>query len=441
MSARGGCSASIDWLAFTALQTFSASSRYCLMIFRGLFLAALLLVPGELRAKPLSENAGFAPNLIIYLAKGPANSCGPGCDRWIAVEGNVDQDAASRIRRFLRDVKDTQRPIYFHSPGGVVEQAYMIGRLLRSRKAVARVGRTIVAACGAETQVDDACLKIKTAGGEVEAEIATRHAMCNSARGYLFLGATTREVAPDAAMGVHNSRITLAVHGHPSAQQIAAFSDRSKARADRERALFIGAMGISHELNDLIRTVKFESPHMLTRPELYRFGIDTRTMAETAWTLEIVARPYIRKVALAKKGDDASFRTMEWRLFCENKDRARLMFIREFDKGAAGVNSVILMAGSEKPVAFGTFPARMGTYEAWSGTIASDAMKKPLAASHLQMGEATLMPDGKASQEIFDIDTRGLESAWTQLFVSCPAAPNRVKPAIASPSLTSAPAQ
>ena len=117
-------------------------------------------------------------------------------------------------------VKDTQRPIYFHSPGGSVEQAFMIGRLLRSRKAVARVGRTIVAACAAEAQVDDACLKIKTAGGEVEAEIATRHAICNSACGYLFLGATTREVAPDAAMAVHNSKFTLVVHGNPPPQLI-----------------------------------------------------------------------------------------------------------------------------------------------------------------------------------------------------------------------------
>ena len=118
--------------------------------------------------------------------KGPPNSCGPGCDRWIAVEGKVDQEAAARIRRFLRDVKDTQRPIYFHSPGGAVEQSFAIGRLLRSRKAIARVGRTIVAACAAGTQIDDACLKIKTAGGEVEAEITTHHAMCNSACGYLF---------------------------------------------------------------------------------------------------------------------------------------------------------------------------------------------------------------------------------------------------------------
>jgi hypothetical protein len=368
------------------------------MIFRRLLLAALLLVPDALRANPLPETAEFAPKLIIYLAKGPANSCGPGCDRWIAIEGDVDHGAASRIRRFLRDVKDMQRPIYLHSPGGDVEQAFMIGRLLHSRKAVARVGRTIVTACGAGTQVDDACLKIKTGGGEVEAEIATRHAMCNSACGYLFLGATTREVAPDAAMAVHNSKFTLSFHGHLSAQQIATFTDRGIARASRERASFVAAMDISHELNDLIRTVKFENLHILTRPELYRFGIDTRTIAETAWTLESAARPYIRKVALAKK-DFASFRTMEWRLFCENKDRARLMFIREFDKDAAGMNSVVMMAGSEKPVVFGAFPARIGTYQAWNGTIPSGAMKTVLATARLQMGEATLMPDGKTNQE------------------------------------------
>ena len=38
----------------------------------------------------------LSPKLIIYLAKGPANSCGPGCDHWIAVEGKVDQGAVVR---------------------------------------------------------------------------------------------------------------------------------------------------------------------------------------------------------------------------------------------------------------------------------------------------------------------------------------------------------
>jgi hypothetical protein len=405
------------------------------MSFRVFPLAALLLIHGELCAKPVAENAGFTPRLIIYLATGPANSCGHGCDRWIAVEGNVDQGAAARIRRFLRDVKDKQRPIYFHSPGGSVEQAFMIGRLLRSRKAVARVGRTIVSACGAGTQTDDACLKIKTGGGEVHAEVVTRNAMCNSACGYLFLGATTREVAPDAGMAVHNSKFTLVVHGHPPPQLVAAATSRGLARADRERTTFVEAMGISHELIDLIRTVKFENARPLTRSELYRFGIDTRTIVETAWTLEAAARPYVRKIALAKRVEEASFRTMEWRLYCENRDRGRLTFIREFDKGTAGLNSVIVMAGSETPVSFGGFPMRAGTYEAWSGTITSDAMKAVLTASHLQVGEGTLAPDGKTNREFFDIDARGLEPTWTQLVASCPVAPNSVQPAKASPDL------
>ena len=131
----------------------------------------------------IPEVPGHPSRLIMYLAKGAPNSCGPGCDRWIAIEGTVDADAAWRVRQFLNGVKDTQRPIYFHSPGGEVRQAFAIGRMLRARKAIGRVGRTIASACAAGSQIDDACLKIKTAGSEVQAELATRYAMCNSACG------------------------------------------------------------------------------------------------------------------------------------------------------------------------------------------------------------------------------------------------------------------
>jgi hypothetical protein len=407
------------------------------MMLRLFLLAVLLLVHGEARAETPAEKAGFAPRLIIYNAKGPANACGPGCDRWIAVEGQVDEGAAVRVSRFLRDVKDTRRPIYFHSPGGSVRPSYVIARLLRGRKATARIGRTIATACAGGTQVDAACLKVKTAGGEVEAQLTTRNAMCNSACGYLFLGATAREVAPDAAIAVHNSRLTLLARGPFSAQQIADFKKQSMARADRERAAFVVAMGISRELDDLIKTVKFESLHVLTRAELYRFGIDTRPLPETAWTLEAESRPYVRKLAVAKQSDGASFRTMEWRLFCENKDRARLMFVREFDQ-AGGLKTMMLMAGSDKSLAFGRYPARVGKYEVWSDVVAPDAMQAMLAASSLQMGEGTLSAEGKTKLATFDIDTLGLGTSWTQLLTSCPA--NNTRPAATSSNLNAAPA-
>ena len=403
------------------------------MTIRFLVTAILLLFAGAARAETPAELAGFEPKLTIYLARGAVDSCGPGCDHWIAVEGKIDQDAAARVRRFLRGVKDTQRPIYFYSPGGSVDPGFAIGRLLRGRKAIARVGRTIVTACTAGNQVDDACLKIKTAGGEVEGSIQTRGAQCNSACSYLFLGATTREVAPDAAVGVHSSKLTLIVHGHASAGQIAEIRARDMAKADRERASFIVAMGIDHQLDDLIKTVKFENMHVLTRAELYRFGIDKRDVSETPWTLETADRPYVRKFALARKTDGSDFRTLEWRLFCENKQRARLMFVREFDPGAAGTVSVALMAGSEKSLAFGKFPARSGKYEVWSDTMTPDTIKAVLEAPKLQIGEGSSSPDGKTNMSIFDIDNSGLQQAWTQLLASCPgAAPAR--PFVASPA-------
>ena len=295
-------------------------------------------------------------------------------------------------------------------------------------------------ACASGTQVDAACLKIKMAGGEVEAQLTTRNAMCNSACTYLFFGATTREVAPDAMVAVHNSRLKLFVRGPVSAQQMADFKQHSMERADRERAAFVVYMGINRELDDLIKTVKFESLHVLTRAELYRFGVDRRPMLETAWTLETAARSYVRKVAAARQGDGASFRTMEWRLFCENKDRARLTFVRESDQGAGSLKTMMLMAGSDKSIAFGKYPARVGKFEVWSDVVAPDAMQAILTASHLQMGEGTLGAEGKTTLATFDIDTLGLGASWTQLLASCPVNAARPAAAASSPNISAAPA-
>jgi hypothetical protein len=417
------------------------------MMLRLFLLAVLLLVHGEVRAQTAAEKAGFAPRLIIYNAKGAPDSCGPGCDRWIAIEGQVDDGSAARVSRFLRDVRDSKRPIYFHSPGGSVRPSYVIARLLRGRKAIGRIGRTIATGCAGGTQVDAACLKVKTAGGEIEAELATHNAMCNSACTYLFLGATTREVAPDALVAVHNSKLTLHARGPFSAQQIAEFKQRSMANADRERAAFVVSMGISRDLDDLIKTVKFESLHVLTRAELYRFGIDTRPLAETAWTFEVASRPYIRKFAAAKQADGATFRTMEWRLFCENKDRARLMFVREAGQEGSGLKTMMLTAGIDKSVAFGKFPARVGKYEVWSDLVAPDAMQAMLAAPSLHMGEGTADAEGKTRLATFDVDTLGLGASWTRLLASCPANPARPPAAASSlnaptaiPAISAAPA-
>ena len=380
------------------------------------------------------DTPGHASKLIIYIAKGSANSCGQGCDRWIAVEGKDDSGAAARIRQFLRKTKGTELlPFYFHSPGGALGDGLAIGRMLRARNAVARVGKTIVGACSAGTQIDDACLKLKTRGGEIEASLTTRGAICNSACSYLFLGAATRELAPDAGLGVHRSKIILQFIGHPTPRQRAEVMANRRSQSNQEASSFVKAMGISHELVELIRTVSFESGHVLTRQELYRFGIDKREFAQTSWTMEAKGRPFVGKFAWVKR-DDGTFRAMDWRLFCEGKDRARLMFIREFDEDA-GNSMIAMVAGTEKPLTFGTLPARRGIYEIWSAVIKRDAVKDLFAQSLLQVGESTLKPDGKTTDRLFDIETLGLEGAWAQLSAACAAGPAPVAtPAAAAAS-------
>jgi hypothetical protein len=141
-----------------------------------------------------------------------------------------------------------------------------------------------------------------------------------------------------------------------------------------------------------------------------------------------------------KNGDD--FRKLEWQLFRDSKTRARLVFGDELDKDATGTRIVAMTVGSEKPPQFTRFPARVGPYETWTAAIASDAVKNLFAVPRLGMGQSTLLPDGKATSFFLEIETRGLEPAWTQLSASCPAAtvsatlprwPSPPPPASASP--------
>ncbi|WP_315831780.1 hypothetical protein [Bradyrhizobium prioriisuperbiae] len=151
------------------------------------------LVPNPVSAAEAAKPPEpFSPTLIFYVAKGGPDACGQGCDTWIAAEGRIDSEAAARLRKFFRQHKDQKLPIYFHSPGGNVEQALAMGRMLRNDKAVVRVGRTLVKGCVSGLQIDDACLKLKQAGGQIDAEIATRGAMCNSACPFVLFGAITR---------------------------------------------------------------------------------------------------------------------------------------------------------------------------------------------------------------------------------------------------------
>jgi hypothetical protein len=256
--------------------------------------------------------------MTFYVVKGAPDACGRGCDSWIAVEGQVDSGAAPRFRNFFQKVRGRNLPIYFSSPGGNLDQALAMGAMLREKPVTARVARTVVRECGFEAQDSDVCLKLKQSGRELHGELWTRGATCNSACPYLMLGATTREIAPDAVLAVHSPKVVVHFSGlaTPTREMRAAATERGHERADRMVASYIVRMGVDIGLLSLTSTVKFEDIHALTREEIIRFGIDRRERVETPWIFENIGRSTVRKVVTRKDDGDKSYRLSQWRLFC-----------------------------------------------------------------------------------------------------------------------------
>src|SRR6185369_1073307 len=131
------------------------------MIVRAVFVAFLILLGGPASAAtalrppapiikpavpvvPKVVPSAAAGPMVFYVVKGTEDACGRGCNRWIAVEGQVDSSASVRFKRFLQQVGNRDLPIYLFSPGGNLDQALAMGHMLRERRATARVGRTVV---------------------------------------------------------------------------------------------------------------------------------------------------------------------------------------------------------------------------------------------------------------------------------------------------------
>jgi hypothetical protein len=363
------------------------------------------------------------PPLQMYVVKGAPDSCGRGCDSWIAVEGTIDSNAAGRFRKFLTRVRGRNLPFYFASPGGNLTQAVAMGTMLREKPAIARVGRTVVNECGFEAQDSDTCLKLKQSGRDLHGDISTRGAFCGSACPYLILGATTREVAPDAALVVHSAKIVLNFRGPgaPPPELVAAANVRAHERSDNMLMVYVAKMGVNLGLLSLVRTVKFEDMRVLSREEIVRFGIDSREFVETPWTFEPGARNMIHKVALDRKAGESSFRTIQWRFICFNSNSFELDFQRPQTMRAA--QSSISVSGSGPPTFLSLGQMKTIETELWGVRMARAPVQLLSDSSQTDFTETMVAADGRKTSVTRKLSNEGLADALGKLTATCPAPP------------------
>ncbi len=403
-------------------MTFRIFPAAVLFLACGPALAVPTAQPAPATARPAPRVAPTAP-MTFYVAKGAPDACGRGCDSWIAVEGQVDSGAAPRFRKFFPKVRGGNLPIYFSSPGGNLDQALAMGAILREKPVTARVARTVVRECGFEAQDSDVCLKLKQSGRELHGELWTRGAMCNSACPYLMLGATTREIAPDAVLAVHSPKVVVHFSGlaTPTREMRAAATERGHERADRMVASYIVRMGVDIGLLGLTSTVKFEDIHALTREEIIRFGIDRRERVETPWIFENIGRSTVRKVAIQKDDGDKSYRLSQWRLFCVSTDQFELDFQRPAATSSA-FPTVLISNGGATSLYFKSPPLKAQGFEIWGVRMNRASLQSLADVPQFDFTEMSQTQDGHRLAHIATFSSEGLAGALDSLLATCPPA-------------------
>ncbi|WP_246739003.1 hypothetical protein [Bradyrhizobium aeschynomenes] len=360
----------------------------------------------------LADNS--AP-IAFALVKGAPDSCGPGCDSWIAAEGKIDGGAAARLRKFIKQIGDRKLPIYFNSPGGNLEQALAMGNLLREKKAVVRVGRTTLRECGFEPQEGEACTRLKQAGRELHGEVWTRGAICNSACPYIILGAPNRELAPDVTLAVHSPRVILNFTGGvPTREMRAQAMQRAMERSDKMVLDYITRLGADPTLLTVARSVPFEGMRILTREEIARFALDRRERVESPWMFEAASRGIAYKTVLNRKDGEASFRTTRLQLVCFDQDRFELDVERK-----AGTGATLAMVSGDLRLNFLSPPRRAGDLERWGLFLNGSQMKALASLPGAGLSDA---PPNTVSPGVstFPVGNDGLQNALKKLMESCP---------------------
>jgi hypothetical protein len=348
--------------------------------------------------------------LMFFVATGPANACGPGCSSWIAADGYFDSDAGKRFRDFLNEPARRELPVFFNSLGGVASQAVAIGLAMREYRMRAGVARTMPESCRAAPGLNDACRKLVLAGSDQKAKLLPAGSHCASACVYALLGASVRQVAPTAELGVHSIRF------------IWALSNRSPIgpppRTDSVDSVlrnYMVEMGVDPGLIDAAGKVSPDRIHWLTRPEISKFGIESRDFYETPWaTLQETPSIFSVSKSWSRMEPSGEERTRVIRIRCATPSGYLLSYRSELPLSEASARLAVRVGWDDGDVAFGSSAAIPGGSIFYS-TIPDDLMLRAASQRKLQVSETR----GSTELGNFSISTAGLAAALNQLQMHC----------------------
>jgi hypothetical protein len=268
--------------------------------------------PGKATPATGIPKPGEAPMRVVLVRDGTPG-CQPTCAEWISAEGYIDKTAVPQFRKVLKELGTKKLPILVDSPGGSVDDALAIGRLIRAK--------------GLDVVVTKTKFKPGVAGngdvltGERGASYGAPEAFiskCASSCAFILAAGTRRFVGAHAHVGVHQLRTfqtfarlerkyrihTRHVWGVPQEIKRELISERTVGHKTVEtktgdriyRSLrdYFTDMGIQPEIMPMITSTPPTGMHWLTTAELKATGMMTDPLNGEQLLNLVAARPAMR---------------------------------------------------------------------------------------------------------------------------------------------------
>jgi hypothetical protein len=145
----------------------------------------------------------LGPPMKFGIVRSNAPGCEPICPEWISAEGSIEAGTPVLFKRFLKTLGGRKLPIIVNSPGGSVDAAIQLGRMIRKSRFDIAVATTKFTGCPPGM---DFC---QPGEGATYFGIASDGgAICNSACPLMFAGGIRRLAGGQAYVGVHQITTT-----------------------------------------------------------------------------------------------------------------------------------------------------------------------------------------------------------------------------------------
>ena len=119
----------------------------------GFVCLALLLTMGQAAfaaSEKRSADPDLGPSMRFVVVRSSAPGCEPNCPEWISAQGTIEAGTPALLKRALKKLGGRKLPIVVDSPGGNVDAALALGRMIRKSKLDIAVGKTWFEGCQPE---------------------------------------------------------------------------------------------------------------------------------------------------------------------------------------------------------------------------------------------------------------------------------------------------